>query len=603
MTEATSDSGASLYNRYRPQNLTELVGQDHVARALGNALEGGRPAHGYLFSGPRGTGKTTTARILARCLNCQTSDGPTNQPCGECDSCRRTGHEDWLDVVEVDAAARARRIDEMRDWIESVRYAPVACRYRVTIMDEAHQIADDASSALLKTLEEPPPHLIVILCTTEPWKIFPTIRSRLQHLVLRRPSVADLTTVLTRVSDSEGLRADPGAIDLLARAADGSFRDGLGLLEMLAAYGDGELTTEAAGELFGAVDRGRIAALGELITSGQAGVALDQLADIVDGGGDPGEILRGLTNELRLVSLLQQGARAREEWGLTPQELEALTRRAHAAVPEQVVHALESLADAQVRIRHGGADPRLQLELVIAKLSAGGTVASPPTPPAPTPPAEPEPTGAPDPAPPPEPAPPPAPAATPEPAADVPPAVPNAPQPEPSAAPPTGVERPPDVDDPFADDPGPEPSPPTEATVAAAEESPTIPPTPEPPPATAATGDLAGIWSALISQLRDAAPHMAGFLEGSSLGRVDGRLTVAVTSAMRRDMLRRPDHRMKVVEALGAHVPGAGAIEFELGAAPPEPVLQPEDSEKLDHDSLRRELKAMFNAVSEDENA
>lgn len=603
MTEATSDSGASLYNRYRPQNLTELIGQDHVARALGNALGGGRPAHGYLFSGPRGTGKTTTARILARCLNCQASDGPTNQPCGECDSCRRTGHEDWLDVVEVDAASRARRIDEMRDWIESVRYAPVACRYRVTIMDEAHQIANDASSALLKTLEEPPPHLIVILCTTEPWDIFPTIRSRLQHLVLRRPSIADLTTVLTRVSDSEGLRADPGVIDLLARAADGSFRDGLGLLEMLAAYGDGELTTDAAGELFGAVDREQIAALGGLITAGQAGAALDQLADIVDGGGDPGEILRGLTTELRLVSLLQQGARAREEWGLTPQELEALTGRARAAAPEQVVHALESLADAQVRIRHGGADPRLQIELVIAKLSAGGAVAAAPAaPPETAPPSEPPPTDEPDPPPPPEPEP------APEPVADVPPAVPIAPDPEPSAAPPTGVERPPDVDDPFADDPGPDAPPPSpEAPVGAADEPAPPPPAPEPPAAApaspAAPGDLAGIWSTLIAQLRESAPHMAGFLEGSSLERVDGRLTVAVTSAMRRDMLRRPDHRMKVVEALDQQVPDAGAIEFELGAAPPEPVLQPDDSEKLDHDSLRRELKAMFNAVSEDENA
>lgn len=364
-----TDPGQSLYNRHRPRRFEDLVGQEHVARTLSNALERGTIAHGFLFSGPRGTGKTTTARILARCLNCQSFPAPTATPCGTCDSCVRIGRDGWLDVIEVDAASSARRIDEMREWLESVRYAPVASRYRVTIMDEAHQIQEGAASALLKTLEEPPPQLVVILCTTHPWAIMPTIRSRLQTYTLRRPGVANLLTVLERVANKEGIDTTPQALDLVARAADGSYRDALGLLDQIATFGGGTVTMADALDLLGMVSRETLFDLVDLMAQGDAAGAFELLESALDGGADPEELMRGLMSHLRHACLLQQGAQAREEWALAPEELGRLHAQANQLSPVQVIRAIDLLADAQVRIRHGQADPRIQLELVAAKLS------------------------------------------------------------------------------------------------------------------------------------------------------------------------------------------------------------------------------------------
>ena len=346
-----------------------MVGQDHVSRALGNALRSGRPAQGYLFSGPRGTGKTTTARILARCLNCQSFPAPTAEPCGTCDSCRRTGQPDWMDVVEVDAASSARRIDEMREWLETVRYAPVACRYRITIMDEAHQIQDQAASALLKTLEEPPPHLVVILCTTHPWEILGTIRSRLQHYVLRKPGLPALVKVLDRVARAEDIQTSESALDILARAADGSYRDALGLLDQIATYADNRVEASDALELLGAVARETIFELVDLMAGGDAAGGFELLETVLDGPVNPEQAMRGLVNHLRYLCLLQQGARPRDEWSFSPEEIARLQAQANQLPDAQVVRGLDLLSDAQLRIRHGGADPRLQLELVAARLA------------------------------------------------------------------------------------------------------------------------------------------------------------------------------------------------------------------------------------------
>ena len=364
-----STQRASLYNRYRPYRFADLVGQEHVVRGLGNSLTAGQPAHGYLFSGPRGTGKTTTARILARCLNCQRSDGPTPDPCGECDSCLRTGEEGWLDVVEVDAASSARRIDEMRDWLETVRYAPAASRYRITIMDEAHQIQDQAASALLKTLEEPPPHLVVMLCTTHPWDILPTIRSRLQHYGLRKPGVANLVKVLDSVARKEQIETSEAALDLVARAADGSYRDALGLLDQIAAFGNGRVDVADAMDLLGVVERQTIFDLVDHLALGNAGGSFELLEQATAGGADPEHLLRSVANHLRFVCLLQQGAEPREDWAVADVELDRLRAQANQLPATATVRGLDLIADAQVRIRHGGADPAVQLELIVAKLA------------------------------------------------------------------------------------------------------------------------------------------------------------------------------------------------------------------------------------------
>ncbi len=532
---------ASLYNRHRPAAFADMVGQDHVARALGNALRSGRPAQGYLFSGPRGTGKTTTARILARCLNCQSSPGPTAEPCGHCDSCRRTGQPDWLDVVEVDAASSARRIDEMREWLETVRYAPVASRYRVTIMDEAHQIQDQAASALLKTLEEPPPHLVVILCTTHPWDILGTIRSRLQHYVLRKPGLPALVKVMDRVARAEGIEAGEQALDILARAADGSYRDALGLLDQISTYAGGRVEVADALELIGAVSRESVFELVDLMAGGDAAGAFELLQSTLDGPVDPEQAIRGLVAHLRYVCLLQQGARPRDEWAFSPEEIARLQAQANQLPASQVVRGLDLLADAQVRIRHGGADPRLQLELVAARLSRPALDAG-------------------------------------------------------AAALAARVE---------ALEAGAPRGPGSPAEAAHQASSPPVAlggdrgsPAGEPMPAD--LDHARRVWSQVLDALERDAPPTRGLLDGSSPAEIDEhRLVVAVTSGLRADMLGRPEHRERVRIAVETVAGRPLALEFAAGAAAPE--APEEEAEPLDDDSLLAEFKSMFSAVEEGE--
>jgi DNA polymerase III subunit gamma/tau len=239
-----------IARKWRPQTFADVVGQQHITRTLANAIQSGRVAHAYIFSGARGVGKTTTARIVAKALNCV--KGPAAEPCNECDSCREISQGNALDVIEIDAASN-RGIDQIRELREMVRYAPAGGRYKVVILDEAHMLTEEASNALLKTLEEPPEKVIFIMATTEPENLAETIRSRSQHFHFRALSFAEIADALQKICAKENLTAEPGAIGVMARAAEGSLRDGLSLLEQARAYCGANISDAQVRELLGVV--------------------------------------------------------------------------------------------------------------------------------------------------------------------------------------------------------------------------------------------------------------------------------------------------------------------------------------------------------------
>jgi DNA polymerase III subunit gamma/tau len=287
-----------LARKYRPQKFSEVIGQEHVTRTLKNALEQGRTAHGYIFSGHRGIGKTTVARILAMALNCRSSDKPVAEPCGVCESCTEIRAGNSVDVIEIDAATN-RGIDEIRELREGTRYRPARDRFKIYILDEAHQITDAAFNALLKTLEEPPGHVVFMLATTQPEDIPQTIRSRCQHFSFRAVGFEEILNQLKDLAGQEKIEADEDALALLAEAGDGSMRDALSILDQAIASSTGRLTAEQVRDLVGAAPSGVLEEVMQAVAQGSSETVLRLVDKLISEGHSPTHFARQMVRFLR----------------------------------------------------------------------------------------------------------------------------------------------------------------------------------------------------------------------------------------------------------------------------------------------------------------
>ena len=357
----------ALYRKYRPQGFDEVVGQEAVVRTLQNAIEADQVRQAYLFAGPRGTGKTSMARILAKALNCAGTPGPSPTPDKTCSVCVAIANGNSLDVVEMDAASQ-RGIDDIREIRERVVLQPVEGRSKVYILDEAHQLTDAAWQALLKLIEEPPPHLVFVFCTTELQKVLATVRSRCQTFVFQRPRLPDLVTLLRRVADGEGIQAQDSALSLIARAAHGSFRDAVSTLDQLAASTNNSVDAQSVLQLVGAVDEESLLRLCDMVVDRDTAGALLFVEELSERGQDLGRLVLDLLEHLRHLLLVQHMGHVPDSLPVT-EETKELLRAQATQLPEPTVLRLIDLLAVAVEDTRQGADPRLPLELALVKVT------------------------------------------------------------------------------------------------------------------------------------------------------------------------------------------------------------------------------------------
>ncbi|MFH1389383.1 MAG: DNA polymerase III subunit gamma/tau [Candidatus Margulisiibacteriota bacterium] len=352
----------SLYRKWRSQNFDEIVGQPVIVQTLKNAIETKRIAHAYLFTGPRGTGKTSTARILAKSLNCK--DGPTASPCGKCDNCDKIKNGHSVDVIEIDAASN-RGIDEIRDLRERVRFAPLEGRYKVYIIDEVHMLTSEAFNALLKTLEEPPAHAIFVLATTELQKVPATIASRCQRLDFCRIKLAEIIAHLKQIAKAEGFKAEDKALDLIARSAEGGMRDAISLLDQAISFSGKEITCDSIVTLLGTADEELLFGFAEAISAGDETKALALIKTGVEEGRSMSQVARDFVMHFRNLLHLKVGSG--EALELTGEQLERLRAQAEKFSLPRIKEAIKALSRAELDMKwHPHA--RLVLEVAIVEL-------------------------------------------------------------------------------------------------------------------------------------------------------------------------------------------------------------------------------------------
>jgi DNA polymerase-3 subunit gamma/tau len=554
-------SSASLYRRHRPRTFADVVGQDHVVRTLRNAVEQDKVHHAYLFVGSRGTGKTSMAKILAASLNCER--GPTVEPCGVCESCVTIASASSLDVIEMDAASN-NSVDDIRDLREKVAYAPVSGRHKVYILDEAHMLSTAAWNAFLKTLEEPPPHTIFVLATTEANKVLPTVVDRCHRFDFGRPTVTQIASVLRRVADAEQISIPDEACALIARSATGSFRDALGTLEQLLAYSGASIALEDVLAVLGAADADLLFGAVDAVAAGDGRTALLAAARLAESGRDIGRFFSDLEAHTRALLVVQTLGEVPPELQVTAEQDERLREQAVRVGQTDVVRILDLIAFG-LRAMKDGSDARTQLELALVKAAVPKVDASakalqsrlerleagrpaPPAGRAPSVPATaagraapPANGGSSEPAPPPSPAPP---------AAAIPPRFTH-PTPSPTA-------------------PAPEPEQ-TVTAVAVIE-----PEAPGAEPIVAAVGlDLDGfaeLWPAVIESIQGERPLLAEHLKvarPSALG--DGELTLAwaETSGLSRRKAEDPPNRELIGRAIRAVTGASLRLAHEMRAEAP----------------------------------